>query len=601
MREVTDPQILAQLNAPEETQGYKEVTDPQILAQLNAPEDAVDNVPRGTSDNSSFMGDVGKHALAGLASFGRDVINIPPSIGKIFGANMPFYNQNYDYYKSLGVNENLGDKIAVGAAGFVPFLGAASKLSKASSLAENLPRLAPYIENAGAAGAQGALLTSNDHPIESGAMSALFSVPGSMAGQLGNVALQYGAKKYAQSAIPAFTKKVTDYFRSMPSVSDYSAKLFGKFSGAVKENNDNWNTLGNTVSQLDTGASKEFNNQPYHDYIDSYLSKIDNMDPAQKAQYQQSVALAQHAKEIAPKSFSGTVASRQNINSVLSDFLDPTGMTKPDRYSKEFITGLKDNLKNELLEANKGNVDPELFNQFKSHWEDANQSHQNLQNFYQSQQPTTGRISPVKQTREMYQDARNTGALDPSIFNKYAPPLTLKGAQGTQGFDHLSNLYGNPQTAQEAIQASLFRRPVQQGATTIDSAKIYSDMSPAQRQAILGNSSQGQMLDAINNTRLAFGREPEKTLAKIGHGVMSVGIPGLAGFGVGMASGDSWDKSLLLGGATAAASKGLGKIAGRTATPQSVARAIRLSKSNPLTGSYLNPFLQTLNPATGGR
>ena len=37
--------------------------------------------------------------------------------------------------------------------------------------------------------------------------------------------------------------------------------------------------------------------------------------------------------------------------------------------------------KNETLEANRGNIDPEIFNTFKSQWENANRSHGALQDF----------------------------------------------------------------------------------------------------------------------------------------------------------------------------------------------------------------------------
>jgi hypothetical protein len=50
MREVTDPNLLAQLNAP--TGGGMEVTDPNILAQLNAPESAQ---PQERPQNQGFF------------------------------------------------------------------------------------------------------------------------------------------------------------------------------------------------------------------------------------------------------------------------------------------------------------------------------------------------------------------------------------------------------------------------------------------------------------------------------------------------------------------------------------------------------------------
>lgn len=587
--EVTDPKILAQLNAPAvDMNQYEEVTDPKILAQLNAPD-----VPRETSEQQN-----------------------DPSITD--RAMISFLNQQSPLgptkdYDPLASKDNVITKIGKGFLDYAPYgVGAASLLKYGSKLpaliklAENSPRLAGLLtgtaaENILGGATYGGMNADTGNTMAAAALGGLGGGAASMLGGAGNIVANYLGKKYAQSAIPAFTKKATEQIKSLLPSSDYAQQLFGRFSDAFSKNKGNWNAVKDSAEQLDTAIGKNFNNRPYHDYIDGYLSDLNKLDPAQRAQYAQSILLAQKAKEIAPESFSGIVASRQNLNQVLSDFLDPTGQTKPDIYSKQFITGLKNNLKNETLEANAGNIHPDAFNDFKSKWENANQSHQNLQDFYKSMQGTTGTVKKMTPTEEMYKSALETGNLDPSILNRYAPPLTLKGSQGIEGINQLNRLYGDPQTARDAIQASLFRRPTQQGASTIDSAKIYSDMSPAQRQAVFGNSPQGQMLDAINNTRLEFGREPEKTLAKIGHHAMSWGVPGALGVGTGLASGEDWPTSVGFGVGAMLGAQGLKHAVGRTATPASVARAIQLGKSSPFTGRYINPLLQMLNPLTGNQ
>lgn len=556
------------------------------------------------------LGDIAMHGLAGAATAGRDFLNIPHNLYN----KIPSVNKDFDYYKALGVNENIADKVGTGLLEYAPWGAGSAKLLASGGaglskwMAEH-PKTAISAANAIGGGAYDVANGGN------GIFGALIGGASPLPGMAINPVINYAAKKYAQSAIPEFTKKATDYIKQLPSVQDYANKLFNKFSSKSAENTANWKQTNNMAAQLSNqmkDAGMPFDDRPYQGYISDYLEKMSNLSPAQREPYNNAIQFAQHAQKLSPTSFEDTVALRQNMNSHLSDWMNKNEITKEDANAKEFVKGLKNTLSKDVLDANtfkptdiemgyEGRPHPDDVNAFKNIWEKSNKSHQGLMEFYKSQQPSSGVIKPVRQTREMYDAANKTGQLDPSILNKYAPRTSLQSPQGTAGVDQLGKLLEEPQMARNASVSSLFRRPVEQGATGIDVAKIYSDMSPQQQAKLFGGTDTGKYLDAINNTRLQFGREPEKTLAKIGHGVMSYGLPGAIGFGAGLASGENWDKAALTGIGTAAASKGLGKIAGKTATPASVNRAIKLG-STPYfqrPGRYINPFLQQANPFTG--
>lgn len=498
----------------------------------------------------------------------------------------------------------------MGGAGLTRY--GAKALSKFPATAEGLtkfaakhPKLAKYIPDAVAGAMGGAGYGAATAPegeglssaISQGALGAAIPVAG---GAIVDPLIRYGAAKYAQSAIPEFTKKATEKLSQLKPTGEYAEMLKNRFLGASKENAQNWKSAENAAKELDVlRGTSSFNQSPYQQYIQEYGQNIGKMEPALKEPYAQSLELAQKAGQMAPESFMGAMGLRQNINQSMKDYLagKNAGLTPTGRQSKEFLKGLKENLKNETIEAQKGIVPEESLNAFKNQWEQANKSHQGLQEFYKSPQASSGVIKPTRQMRERFENVKNGAPIDPSVISKYVPSLSPQGTQGVEGLKQLSKIMGSKQSAIDAAKSQIFRPQIENGANTVDAAARYAKLSPSQKKYLFGNSEEGKMLESINKTRLAFGREPEKTLAKIGHGMMSLGIPGGLGFAGGLASGESWDKSLMTGLATAAASKGIKGLAGRTATPRSVNRAINFGKNgttnfgrnaNYLAQSYMN-------------
>lgn len=736
MRPVTDPAILAQLNGGQQggasqgaPAGLRPVEDPAILAQLNggnAQTQPQAEAPRESGGFLQKMFSPMAHVAAGLATSGRNTLNnlqdagkstgIDAVMGKIPGTKditRPSGDRTFDYYKGMGLDENAADKVAVAGLDFAPYMmGASGAVKAGSKLLSESPKLAekaaafasknPYTskfltnmaENA-PAGAAFTAANKGDQKESLLASTAVSALP---------VAIQplvkYGAQKYAQSAIPAFTKKATEKLKELLPSGDYAKTLSDKYLSAVGKNKANWKALEKTAEGLDKslisplkeegkliqvkGGNKiqneventdrmgnplnpqfvgrdssnfpanikpeivgydaggapimkqpphdfsatqkdipltrkvsgnearntpasvgqydasgaplfrngiDFKNSPYDSYIESFKNKVGAMEPAKQQEYTQALKLADKAQKMAPRSFDGVVSLRKNINQDMKEYLNNQsgGITPQNSKSKQFLSGLKENLKNDVLDANTDKIGAEALTGFKSQWETANKSHQDLQGFNKALQPGSGIVKPTRQMRERFENVKSGNELDESVLGKYAPSLTPTGAKGIEGIKHLEKLMGDKTAARDAIKAHIFNKQIGDGSVTVDAAARYAKLSSAQKKRLFGRSDEGQYLEAINKTRLAFGREPEKTLAKIGHGITSLGIPGGIGFAGALASGDSWDKSLMYGIATAAASKGIKGLAGKTATANSVNRAIELGQyGKPMSGRYLN-------------
>lgn len=720
MKEVTDPALIERLNAMRAermqgqapAQGGQEVTDPRLIAQLNtmraqrmqqnqapqnpAPESNAPSADRSMQDRILYAQ---LHQRSPLTP-GQDEqgLNLAERAGSAIMDYAPY---------AIGA----GGAIRAGGAALAK--GAPKIAAKAAELAAKNPTLAKYLPEAASnmlgGGAYGAVNAPEGERASNAVKSAALGLAPTVAsGAVIDPLLRYGAKKYAQTAIPEFTKKATEKLGELLPVSDYAKKLSSRFLSKAKENKANWGALENTAKSLDEslispirsegklikikGKNKvqnevsntdlmgnrinplmigkqiplkqeisgydaggapifsnpdfgvriknfpetikttesvargtpaisgqygqggepiyqngiNFNNSPYTSYIENFKNKVGSMEPAIKAPYAQSLEVAEQAANMAPESFSGAVALRKNINQNMKDYLSKGGTAiNPQNYqSKEFLTGLKRNLKNETIAAQEGKVSPEQLAQFKSEWEAANKSHQGLQKFYKSPQKSTGVEAEGRTVREAFKASlpKEMGGeglpLDPALISKYIPSLSPTGAKGIEGLKQLSKVMGSKKEGVEAAKAHLFDKQLTNGANTVDSAARYAALSKTQKKYLFGNSDEGKMLEAINKTRLAFGREPEKTLAKIGHGVLGYGLPGVVGYGGSYLAGENNRQSLLNALALTGGSKLVKGIGAKTANPSRVNRAINFGNNGTTnSGRNLNALMQVgMNP-----
>ena len=713
-------------------------------ASNNTPSDSA-NLPSFQSNNGSGLlqdiAGIGKHLLADSATAGRNTLNAigNPSTGigianvlnqvpglhgisdvtnqipGIKNMTVPQINKNYNYYDALGINQNIPDEIGVGALSYAPYaLGAesgvaeASKLPAISNFLKNSPKLAKFLpslaENTAGGATSAASNSSPGNAMWDGLMGGLTGGAATVAGAglsgLGGLA----TKIYAQSAIPSFISRSTDYLRNLIDQNGVTNKLSNKYLAKNAENKNNWENVKNIAQDIDqknmvpkikppisitvpggtsnqkfenlslndllsgkiptimrgkdfssipsgkvgevdgyglAGLSPKFNNydfsadikpdnstvnmkvsspsqkaefyklgtdmlperqlQPnfdnsaYHNYIDNFQNKVLNLDPAQQEQYKQALVLSNKARDLAPQSLSGMIASRQNINKDMADYLNENGMTSANMQSKAFLSGLKDNLKNEVLNSNSKNMSPEDFSNLKNAWEKANQSHQDLKEFYKAEHPSTGIMADTNQMTDRFKNLSNPGAtLNPSVFSEYSPTFSQDASQGVEGVNHLGKLLGDDDLAKKAVTAHIFRRQTDQGANTLDAAALYSKLSPIQRETLLGNTPAGNMLGLVERMRQEHGKEPARNFwQRNSHSILGMGLPGLAGAFAAHENGANWEGTLM-GGAAAAAASHLGaKALGWSATPRLVTKALeRANKGVKHKGRYLNMIAQ---------
>lgn len=495
------------------------------------------------------------------------------------------------------------------AAGMTPFqMGAANLLKYGGRLSPVFSRFLskdPYyaasaMENALAGGAYNKL--QGDSGVAGAITGALSPFPAAAT----DAALRYGAQKFAQSAIPGMTKRATDYMRNLLSPNDYTTQLKGNFKDAFDKNTANWGKVDEAAAALDNsfkgsgGApgsliksgdktpQTSFDNTPYLNHIDDYINKINDLEPARREEYSQALDFANKARELAPESVQGAVAAHKNLNQALKEFMGNKGVPVANMRAKEFVSGLKDNLKenmsNDFLDSRMKDLGYDQ--SFSDIWNDANKSHADLQNFYK----VPDRFGTATEKRNFKSAIRDPNISEGALIGQYAPKPSQSG---TEGLDQLSKVMGSKPEAQDALKAYINRRPLTNGVSTLDVSNEYAKLSPAQRDWIYGGSKEGDLLNTINNVRQSFGKEPARSLLTAGtHHALGLGLPFLAGSAGAHYLGGDWKDDLLAGLGVAASGKIPGAVAGRL-SPRAIKSVSDYAQRSPVNyGRYLNMPLQ---------
>lgn len=590
------------------------------------------NVPRGPSPAApsvspsdapqGWLDSISRHLLANAGSALQNTvknINFPrvsdafPKTAQQLGAgNLG----KVDLYKGMGINKGILDDLSQGTMEFLPYLygagGATKAISEIPAAAKFFSKFAannPITARIGGEAtknviANDAMALNQGDPNNTGSNLLYGTATGVAAPAVGyglGALRQYGAEKVAQSAIPGLTKKATDYMRNLLDPNDYTASLKGNFKNAYDTNTANWNMVDKAAADLDNAIqnpaagqqslvkpgqpapTSSFDNSPYLKHIDDYVNNINQLEPARRAQYSQALDFANQAREMAPQSVQGAVAAHKNLNQALSEFMSGQGIPAANRQAKEFVSGLKDNLKqnmsNDFLDQKMQDLG---YNQsFSDIWNKANQSHQNLQEFYKSPDKLGNVIKNTK-----IENSLKGPTTEGNVIGQYAPKPSQTG---TEGLDQLANNMGSKSAAQDAVKAYMNRRPLTNGVSTLDVSNEYAKLSPAQRDWIYGDSPEGKYLDTVNNVRQAFGKEPSRSLLTSGaHHAISFGVPAAMGyFGSEMAGGDRREN---LGSAAAALGlTGYGKFLARRISPGQVNWLTNYAKGLPVNpGRYMN-------------
>lgn len=534
---------------------------------------------------------IGAHVLADTATLGSDILNVPHNIDN----SIPGYEPNFNYYNALGVQPNLADKIGTGIASYAPYDTGAGELVGGLELGgKYLPALA---RNVGAGAAYGAANSPNS-PLGGEVGGAGLGVANTALSAVGGLLGRGATNLYAKTALPGLIDQGTQaVMKGLGNAGDYASQLLGKYKDADAANANAWNTATQNATNLDsqlTANKATFNAQPYNDYITNYLGKVNGMEPATAYKYNDAVDFANNvASKIAPQSFSGAMDLRQNLNNTLNNYTKQKGLDQADYQSTQFIGGLKNVLNNDVIDANASNVNPDDLSNFKQSWENANQTHQNLQAFKQT---TNAAGAPI------FSNVLRTGVTgnqspEGAILNEFMP---TPAQTGTNEYQNLSNLYGSQPQAQQALTAYALRNANSKGDADKSVMNFYQNQSPEQRQFLFANTPAQPALQAASQGVETYGAptQPGFNLNGLHHFGLHYGLPGGIGFGAGLAMGLPWEQAVGLGAGAALGAKGIGKAIQKTATPGLVNRAMNYGQSAVQPSGLIPSYL--LNPTLNG-
>lgn len=471
---------------------------------------------------------------------------------------------------TAGVSEFVGNVIPTLAIPGLGAGGAALKLGKGA------------LAGAGIGGAQ--YVKPGETRAENALWGAGGGVFGSGLGQVGEAGIRYGAKKYAQSAIPGLVEKATEKVKNYITPEQGAKVLQGNFNKSAGVNTGNWqktNTLASVLDQELKAGGKTFNALPFDNRLEKFFKSTAKMEPALRAKYDQALGFAKYIKEQSPQSFTGAVALRQNLNQEAKKYFEKQNIKATDKATTDLIKRLKTSLQTSVR-SNSGNVDKGALSQFRTFWRNANKSHQGLQDFYKAPTPS-GVMKPMRQRREALQG----NVADRAALGQYVRP----SLGGTSGINQLNKLTGNDDAARAYIM-----RNVTEGRGKPEAAlAAYEKLSVPQRKALFSKLPEGEALNAANKAKSAFGEPSHGWGGMLGHHVGSLGASGGLGFLGALAMGENWDRALLAGAGTAAAAKGGGALASKFASPASVIKAInRAHTPNKNAGRYLSPVLASM-------
>jgi hypothetical protein len=534
---------------------------------------------QSSENEMSWPESLARHVGAGVTKWGQNLANLPNNWS---GGIIPeFSPKSFDPYKAFGVEENLADKIGVGLLDFAPFSRAGNMIGASLKGVRGSPMLKANLIGGGLYGAS----SNEDDRLLGAATGTALGGAAHGLGVLGGKALEGIGNAYAKSSIPALVEKATQYVKEGLGPSESGAKaLKGAYDTQVGKTNALWKSAEEQAAALDN-SNMRIDPSAYNKTVENFIKEKSALEPAKGAKYSDALEFAkEEAKNLAPQSFSGVIALRQNLNELLGNFARKRNLDAPSREMKEFAKDLKFSL-NDVVGAEGKSATPQV-NDFYKTWTDANKATTRLKEFYQSPDKY-GKPQPSRPLEGGLKGDIPEG----SLMNEYLPGA---GQTGTHGSQYLSGLLGDSRAAAEGLRNYEFRN-VGRGKDAKDAFDFYQSMSPAQREVMFGGKPEEPLLSAAQSAAEKYyktGYSNDKSLGKaIRNAALYHGLPGVVGFGASYGHGASPGQAALIGLGLAAGSKGVGSMIGRYAQrhPDSVLRAMN-SKGNQKPGEYLNPL-----------
>lgn len=561
------------LNGP--AQQSQDMT-PEMASQLLAQGQSA---PAQNESYMSFPEAVGRHALAGSANFGRSIVNLPNNLSG--GYFPPLAPKDFDYYKALGVEENFADKLGVGLLEFAPFLGAAGIATKGANALSKLAGSQMLKQNVLAGAGYGGVMNEDNRlggAALGGALGGAAHGLGLGAGMVG----QGLSNAYAKSAIPSLVERAGQYVRGGLGDAESGAQsLKGAYGAQTGKTANLWTQAEEKAVALDS-ANMRPNAEPYNNFIEKFIKDKSALEPAKQAKYTEALDFAkEEAKNLAPQSYSGVIALRQNLNEILGNFTKKRNLDAPSRELKQFATDLKLKLNDVVGSENKNS--PDALKDFYKTWSDANKATTRTKEFYQSPD-AYGKLQPNRKLEGGLKVEKPEG----SLMNEFLPGPSQTG---THGYEQLANLLGNKEAAKQGLRNYEFRDL----GNKKDALDVYQKLSPAQREVMFDKDPR-QLLDVAQQASQRFypgGREKESLGMQSAKFAGYHLLPGALVGGGALVSGHDAGTALGIGAGVALGGKGLAMGLGRYAArhPEGVQRALaRGERPVKSPGKYANPL-----------
>lgn len=501
------------------------------LSMLPANQSSQPQNQRGLLDETA------RKTLATLGTFGKNIINLPSNLSA--GFIPPGIDSNYDYYKNLGVGENIGDKIAVGALEYALPGMAANKLVQggkflSKALKSNVLGGAAYgaikdEENRLGGAALGAASGAAGYGVAKGISAAGKPVGNYLTERIAKPLTEKAAKLINYEKLAPWERTQNAMRQTYSAVEEAEKNLWKRnqqanrtADKAAKEGLREW---GATPSQRFDKAERLVNSRGYtrsrgltDKSVNSYATDLwRGIEPASGDvlnQFKPNSIITSARRALSPllKESKGN----PNLQQVYKPTIDNLrNMAKnPPRTYEEAAARLKDlnasmkvaqqtfGTKDLLLNRSVSNLKSALKNDIRSSsastlvskpsktLEAANKATIAKQNL--SSMPQTP--GTTKQNREVREFFANPNKADEGVLSNFLPK---KGQTSAERMKSLAKIIGNEGLAKEALQRYALRNSFNNGVPDLNNLlKTYQSFSPAQRNYLFTKEQNSYLQNA---------------------------------------------------------------------------------------------------------
>lgn len=566
------------------------------------PENPIPSREEIANARMGFFDDVLRHAGAIGANVGRSTINnladiataIPRAgislakplmsedanayLNSLFSPEL--IDEKKDYYKSLGVTKRIPDELVETALEYTPFgLGA-------TKLVEQVPKIsktgANFLSSILGNTAFGAMENKDDMLKGASEGAVIGAVAPALAKGVDKLAVQPLANMISRFSVKPLSNQAVKFMGEEVESPNFYAEQFNKLYKEKSDINKKlWEAVDKNAKIFDESTQNGFVSKPYKKYISDYIEKAESLTPAKKAQFSDSLQLAEEMKNIAPQNIEDVVSLRKNINEIL-DGLSAKKNLQSNRETNEFAKGLK----NSLFEVVEENMKKNPESKFKEVWDLANKSHADLQDFYKVPHKLGGEKTS-KDLKNMLKAGEKDA--DAAIFDLFTPSATQTG---TNGYEQLAGLVGK-NNAKDYLKSYMMRN-IQKG-NSVQGLDIYRKLSKEQRSAIFGGSPEYKVFESASNVLDNIEKNPNSFFNQmpwLGHLTSSGALGATVGLG-SLMTGDNWDKALMKGAMASlvpfAVAKGAGSLAGKY--PEIADKSIKFATEGRGNGGALSALL----------